>query len=177
MFPNISHRGFAVVADPSERRNDHVELGFDISDYRASRGGFRLRRVSGRGGMDRQDPVRRVSRAVPGELADGGRTAAACGLAGPGARVRYRTEQLSPSRRATGGGAVEKYPVRFTAIKGVHAMVNQQTLQGNWNEIKGKLRSKWGQLTNDDLQTAHGNVDQLIGLIQRKTGEARSSIE
>jgi len=56
-------------------------------------------------------------------------------------------------------------------------MVNQQTLQGNWNEIKGKLRSKWGQLTNDDLQSAHGNIDQLVGLIQRKTGEARSSIE
>jgi len=56
-------------------------------------------------------------------------------------------------------------------------MVNQQTLQGNWNEIKGKLRSKWGQLTNDDLQQAHGSVDQLIGLIQRKTGEARNSVE
>src|SRR5262245_64815213 len=56
-------------------------------------------------------------------------------------------------------------------------MVNQQTLQGNWNELKGKLRNKWGQLTNDDLQMAHGNVDQLIGLIQRKTGEARSAIE
>jgi uncharacterized protein YjbJ (UPF0337 family) len=56
-------------------------------------------------------------------------------------------------------------------------MVNQQTLQGNWNEIKGKLRTKWGQLTNDDLQSAHGNVDQLIGLIQRKTGEARNSVE
>lgn len=56
-------------------------------------------------------------------------------------------------------------------------MVNQQTLQGNWNEIQGKLRSKWGQLTNDDLQTAHGNIDQLIGLIQRKTGEARGSVE
>jgi uncharacterized protein YjbJ (UPF0337 family) len=56
-------------------------------------------------------------------------------------------------------------------------MVNQQTLQGNWNEIKGKLRNKWGQLTNDDLQMAHGNVDQLVGLIQRKTGEARSAIE
>jgi len=56
-------------------------------------------------------------------------------------------------------------------------MVNQQTLQGNWNEIKGKLRNKWGQLTNDDLQQAHGNVDQLIGLIQRKTGEARSAVE
>jgi uncharacterized protein YjbJ (UPF0337 family) len=56
-------------------------------------------------------------------------------------------------------------------------MVNQQTLQGNWNEIKGKIKSKWGQLTNDDLQQAHGSVDQLIGLIQRKTGEARSSVE
>jgi uncharacterized protein YjbJ (UPF0337 family) len=56
-------------------------------------------------------------------------------------------------------------------------MVNEQTLQGNWNEIKGKLKNKWGQLTNDDLQQAHGNVDQLIGLIQRKTGEARQSVE
>src|SRR5947199_2201891 len=56
-------------------------------------------------------------------------------------------------------------------------MVNQQTLQGNWNEIKGKLRNKWGQLTNDDLQSANGNVDQLVGLIQRKTGEARDQIE
>jgi len=56
-------------------------------------------------------------------------------------------------------------------------MVNQQTLQGNWNEIKGKIRSKWGQLTNDDLQAASGNIDQLVGLIQRKTGEARSSVE
>jgi len=56
-------------------------------------------------------------------------------------------------------------------------MVNQQTLQGNWNEIKGKLRNKWGQLTSDDLQFAQGNVEQLVGLIQRKTGEARSSIE
>jgi uncharacterized protein YjbJ (UPF0337 family) len=56
-------------------------------------------------------------------------------------------------------------------------MVNAQTLQGNWNEIKGKLRSKWGQLTGDELQQFNGNVDQLVGTIQRKTGEARNSIE
>jgi len=56
-------------------------------------------------------------------------------------------------------------------------MVNAQTLQGNWNEIKGKLRSKWGQLTNDELQQFGGNVDQLVGLIQRKTGEARNAVE
>lgn len=55
--------------------------------------------------------------------------------------------------------------------------MNQQTLQGNWNEIKGKVRSKWGSLTDDDLKVFNGNVDQLIGTIQRKTGEARESIE
>ena len=56
-------------------------------------------------------------------------------------------------------------------------MFNQQTLQGNWNEIKGKLRSKWGALTDDDLTVFNGNVEQLVGTIQRKTGEARESIE
>lgn len=56
-------------------------------------------------------------------------------------------------------------------------MINEQVLQGNWNEIKGKIRSKWGQLTNDDVQRFDGNVDQLMGLIQRKTGEGRESVE
>jgi len=56
-------------------------------------------------------------------------------------------------------------------------MNNQQTLQGNWNEIKGKLRSKWGSLTDDDLKVFNGNVDQLVGTIQRKTGEARERIQ
>jgi uncharacterized protein YjbJ (UPF0337 family) len=56
-------------------------------------------------------------------------------------------------------------------------MINQQTFQGNWNEIKGKLRSKWGSLTDDDLQIFNGNLDQLMGTIQRRTGEARESVE
>jgi uncharacterized protein YjbJ (UPF0337 family) len=55
--------------------------------------------------------------------------------------------------------------------------INQQTLEGNWNEIKGKLHEKWGQLTNDDFAKAKGNVDQLVGVIQRKTGEARERVE
>lgn len=55
--------------------------------------------------------------------------------------------------------------------------VNQQTLEGNWNEIKGKLRERWGHLSGDELESAHGDVDQLVGTIQQKTGEARSSVE
>ncbi len=56
-------------------------------------------------------------------------------------------------------------------------MVNQQTLSGNWNEVKGKLRKKWGQLTNDDVQVFDGNVERLVGMIQTKTGEARNNVE
>lgn len=56
-------------------------------------------------------------------------------------------------------------------------MINQQTMQGNWNEIQGKLRSKWGALTDDDVKEFDGNVEQLIGKIQKKTGAARKSVE
>lgn len=56
-------------------------------------------------------------------------------------------------------------------------MVNAQTLQGSWNEVKGRLRNRWNQLTGDELGSFDGNVDRLVGLIQRKTGEARSAIE
>jgi uncharacterized protein YjbJ (UPF0337 family) len=56
-------------------------------------------------------------------------------------------------------------------------MISQQTLQGNWNEIKGLLRSKWGEITDEDVTNFNGNVEQLMGTIQRKTGEARESVE
>ena len=47
-------------------------------------------------------------------------------------------------------------------------MVTQDILQGNWEEIKGKLRKKWGQLTDNDLAQQVGNVEQLTGLIQAR---------
>lgn len=56
-------------------------------------------------------------------------------------------------------------------------MFSAQAIQGNWNEIKGKIRSKWGALTDDDVAAFNGNVEQLLGAIQRKTGEARENIE
>ena len=56
-------------------------------------------------------------------------------------------------------------------------MINQQTLQGNWHEIRGKLKSKWGSLTDDDVMEFDGNVEKLIGKIEKKTGAARESIE
>lgn len=55
--------------------------------------------------------------------------------------------------------------------------VNQETLNGHWNEIKGKLRERWGQLSADELDTVHGDVEQLVGTIEQKTGEARDAVE
>jgi uncharacterized protein YjbJ (UPF0337 family) len=56
-------------------------------------------------------------------------------------------------------------------------MSNQQTVEGSWSELKGKVKSRWGKLTDDDLKGFRGDTEQLIGTIQRKTGEARESIE
>jgi len=56
-------------------------------------------------------------------------------------------------------------------------MVNAQVLQGQWNQVRGELKKKWGQLTDDDLRFSGGNIDQLIGKIQQRTGEGREAIE
>jgi uncharacterized protein YjbJ (UPF0337 family) len=55
--------------------------------------------------------------------------------------------------------------------------INAQELQGQWNRLRGQVREHWGQLTDDDLQMQGGNVDQLVGRIQQKTGETREAIE
>lgn len=56
-------------------------------------------------------------------------------------------------------------------------MINVQELQGQWNRIRGELKQRWGALTDDDLTFQEGNVDQLIGRIQQRTGESREAIE
>jgi uncharacterized protein YjbJ (UPF0337 family) len=56
-------------------------------------------------------------------------------------------------------------------------MSTQEKVVGNWNQLKGKIKQHWGQLTDDELSEVEGNIDQLIGLVQQKTGEARQSVE
>jgi uncharacterized protein YjbJ (UPF0337 family) len=55
--------------------------------------------------------------------------------------------------------------------------INTQELRGQWNKLQGRVKERWGQLTDDDLQIQGGNVDQLVGRIQQKTGEGREAIE
>ncbi len=55
-------------------------------------------------------------------------------------------------------------------------MVNPQVLQGNWNEVKDEIMTKWGQLTDQDMNSFKGTVAELVGLIQTKTGIAHNVI-
>lgn len=54
--------------------------------------------------------------------------------------------------------------------------MNVKELKSNWNEIKGKLKGKYGELTDDDLTYVEGKEDQLIGRIQQKVGRKREEI-
>lgn len=56
-------------------------------------------------------------------------------------------------------------------------MLTSQEFRGRLNEFQGKIKEKWGQLTDDDFTQAQGNIDQLIGTIERKTGQSREQIE
>ncbi|MDZ4403966.1 CsbD family protein [Prosthecobacter sp.] len=49
--------------------------------------------------------------------------------------------------------------------------------KGNWNIVKGKLKQKWASLTDDDLTYVEGKTDELIGRIQKRTGETREEIK
>jgi uncharacterized protein YjbJ (UPF0337 family) len=49
-------------------------------------------------------------------------------------------------------------------------------LKGNWNEIKGKLKQKYAQLTDDDLTFAEGKEDELLGRLQQRLGKTKEEI-
>ncbi|MCB0596166.1 MAG: CsbD family protein [Lewinellaceae bacterium] len=50
-------------------------------------------------------------------------------------------------------------------------------IRGNWNQLKGKLKEKYGQLTDDDLAYQEGKEDQLIGRLQEKLGMAKEDVK
>ncbi|MBD3258761.1 CsbD family protein [candidate division GN15 bacterium] len=46
-------------------------------------------------------------------------------------------------------------------------------IKGNWNQIKGRMKQEWGELTDDDLNEAEGHRDYLIGKLQERYGLAK----
>lgn len=54
--------------------------------------------------------------------------------------------------------------------------MDKLNIKGNWNEAKGKLKQKYGQLTDDDLAYTEGKEDELVGKLQKKLGKTREEV-
>jgi uncharacterized protein YjbJ (UPF0337 family) len=55
-------------------------------------------------------------------------------------------------------------------------MSTKLQIKGNWNEIKGKLKQKYGQLTDDDLTFAQGKEEELLGRLQQRLGRDKEDL-
>ncbi len=55
--------------------------------------------------------------------------------------------------------------------------MNSTTIKGDWNVAKGKLKQKYGQLTDNDLTYEKGREDELVGRIQKRVGQNRDEVE
>jgi uncharacterized protein YjbJ (UPF0337 family) len=55
--------------------------------------------------------------------------------------------------------------------------MNTDMIKGKWNELKGTVKQKWGDLTDDDLKEIEGSRDKLVGKIQQRYGRSRDDAE
>jgi len=55
--------------------------------------------------------------------------------------------------------------------------MNDLQIKGSWNQIKGKLKQKYGELTDDDLKYSEGKADELLGRLQDRTGKTKEELK
>jgi uncharacterized protein YjbJ (UPF0337 family) len=55
--------------------------------------------------------------------------------------------------------------------------MNRDTIEGNWRQMKGKVKARWGKLTDDELDQIEGNYEVLCGKIQEAYGLSREEVE
>lgn len=55
--------------------------------------------------------------------------------------------------------------------------MNWDRVEGNWNEFKGKMRQKWADLTDDEIEQLKGKREEMFGRLQKTLGERRDVIE
>ena len=54
--------------------------------------------------------------------------------------------------------------------------MTESFFKGNWHELKGKLKQKYGQLTDDDLTFAEGKEEEMLGRLQKKLGKTKEEL-
>ena len=55
--------------------------------------------------------------------------------------------------------------------------MNRDRAEGNWKQLKGKIKEQWGELTDDDLLSINGSRERLMGKLQERYGKSREVLE
>ncbi|MHB8535075.1 MAG: CsbD family protein [Sulfuricaulis sp.] len=55
--------------------------------------------------------------------------------------------------------------------------MNENIVMGNWKQLSGRIKAKWGKLTDNDLEKAEGNKEYLLGKLQEHYGLAKDKAE
>jgi uncharacterized protein YjbJ (UPF0337 family) len=84
-----------------------------------------------------------------------------------------RTPDTAPGSRA-GQRDLLRYPTTFSPRSYV---MNWDQITGDWKQFKGKVKEKWGKLTDDELTTVAGKREHLAGLLQERYGYAKEQAE
>jgi uncharacterized protein YjbJ (UPF0337 family) len=102
----------------------------------------------------------------------------------PASLIRFRGFGVIPRQRDTSPGrsaipepSAKRNVDKHTPSKqGSHAM-DWNRVEGNWKQMKGKVKEQWGRLTDDDLDMIAGKREQLEGKIQERYGVARDQVQ
>ncbi len=55
--------------------------------------------------------------------------------------------------------------------------MNRDQVEGKWEQVKGRARKAWGELTDDDFSKAEGSAEKLYGIIQERFGDTKEAIQ
>jgi uncharacterized protein YjbJ (UPF0337 family) len=80
-------------------------------------------------------------------------------------------------RHTVVGTDIDPPPERLERHLNREAAMADPYLKGRWNELKGRVKERWGELTNDDIDRIEGRRDQLVGAIQQHYGKTRDQVE
>jgi uncharacterized protein YjbJ (UPF0337 family) len=92
------------------------------------------------------------------------------------------TKTFDPWSQAIGLAFAQLKGVRSRSRDGIQHQsrskrMNNDQLKGKLKQMRGEIKRKWGQITDDDLTQAEGDIEKLVGKIQERTGERRAAIE
>ncbi len=72
--------------------------------------------------------------------------------------------------------AAVNLPSGSSKLKAIKISMDNLQFKGSWNEVKGKLKQKYGELTDDDLNYVKGQEDELLGRLQQKLGKSKDEL-